>query len=156
LKKMTTSWHKVNNRELSEFLAEQCAQKKLSFRGLSIKAGLSPGTVHNIISGKFKPNVKSLNSLADFLGLKREFVWQKAGLLEDMDYSDGTTFNDPQVKFHFAIVDKLPLKKRKVVLDVLEALITSLENVIADEVEAPIPVKKTARNRKSGKNHYAD
>ena len=153
---MTTRWNKVNNRALSEFLSEQCAQKKLSFRGLSIKAGLSPGTVHNIISGKFKPNVKSLNCLADYLGLKREYVWQKAGLLEDMDYSNGTTFNDPQVKFHFALVDKLPLKKRRVVLDVLEALITSLEQFAADDEETPASVKKPSSGKKAGKGRYTD
>jgi lambda repressor-like predicted transcriptional regulator len=146
---MTTSWYKVNNRELSEFLAEQCAKLKISFRGLSIKAGLSPGTVHNIVSGKFKPNVKSLNALADFLGLKREYIWQKAGLLEDMDYSDDSTFNDPKVRFQYALVDKLPLKKRKIVLDVLEALLRSLtEAAVEENAQGSGSGKASGRGRK--------
>ena len=147
---MTTSWYKVNNRELSEFLAAQCAQRKLSFRGLSMKAGLSPGTVHNIVAGKFKPNVKSLNSLADFLGLKREYVWQKAGLLEDMDYTDESTFSDPKVKYQYALVDKLPVKKRKIVLDVLEALVKSLDEEMVDKgPSVSRAVKSSGSGRKS-------
>jgi DNA-binding XRE family transcriptional regulator len=88
-----------------------------------VKAGLSPGTVHNIVNEKYKPNVSTLNALADYLGVKREYLWQMAGLLEDMDYNTEITFSDPQVKFHFAQVDKLPKEKRKVVLSVIEALI---------------------------------
>jgi len=68
-----------------------------------------------------------LNALADYLGLKREYLWQLAGLLEDMDYSTGTTFSDPQVKYHFAQVDKLPQEKRNVILSVIETLIINLK-----------------------------
>ena len=99
----------------------------MSFRSLSVNAGLSPGTVHNIVRGKYKPKVSSLNALADYLGLKREYLWQMAGLLEDMDYSTETTFSDPQVRFHFAQVDKLPREKRNVILSVIEALIVNLK-----------------------------
>jgi len=115
------------NKELSEFLTQQCKERRLSFRSLSVNAGLSPGTVHNIVRGKYRPNVSSLNALADYLGIKREYLWQMAGLLEDMDYSTETTFNDPQVRFHFAQVDKLPKEKRNVILSVIEALIVNLK-----------------------------
>jgi len=93
-----------------------------------VNAGLSPGTVHNIIKRKYRPTVSSLNSIADYLGVKREYLWQMAGLLEDMDYSTETTFNDPQVRFHFAQVDKLPREKRNVILSVIEALIVNLKD----------------------------
>lgn len=93
-----------------------------------MNAGLSPGTVHNIIKRKYKPTVYSLNALADYLGVKREYLWQMAGLLEDMDYSTETTFSDPQVRFHFAQIDKLPREKRNVILSVIEALIVNLKD----------------------------
>ena len=118
----------MKNKELADFLAQQCEVKGLSFRSLSINAGLSPGTVHNIVNGKFRPNVSSLNALADYLGVKREYLWQMAGLLEDMDYNTETTFSDPQVRFHFAQVDKLPKEKRNVILSVIEALVVSLKS----------------------------
>ena len=117
----------MSNRSLVEFLTQQCKKKRLSYRSLSMRAGLSPGTVHNIIKEKYRPNLATLNALADYLGVKREFLWQMAGLLEDMDYSTDTTFNDPRVKFHFAQVDKLPREKRNIVLGVVEALIAGLQ-----------------------------
>jgi len=91
-----------------------------------VNAGLSPGTVHNVVKGKHRPNVSSLNALADYLGVKREYLWQMAGLLEDMDHSAETTFGDPQLRFHFAQVDKLPRNKRNLILSVIEALIANL------------------------------
>jgi transcriptional regulator with XRE-family HTH domain len=117
----------LSNSELADFLAQQCKERKISFRSLSVKAGLSPGTVHNIIRNKYRPNVSTLSALADYLGVKREYLWQMAGLLEDMDYSTETTFSDPQVRFHFAQVDKLPKDKRNVILSVIEALIVNLK-----------------------------
>jgi transcriptional regulator with XRE-family HTH domain len=118
---------KLAYQNLADFLTQRCEERGLSFRSLSIKAGLSPGTVHNIIKGKYKPNVSSLNALADYLDVKREYLWQLAGLLEDMDYSTETTFSDPQVRYHFAQVDKLPREKRNVILSVIQALIVNLK-----------------------------
>jgi len=118
----------VREGELASFLIQCCEERGLSFRGLSIKAGLSPGTVHNIIKAKYKPNVTTLNALADYLGVKRQYLWQMAGLLEDMDYSAETTFSDPQVKFHFAQVDKLPKEKKNVILSVIQTLIMNLKS----------------------------
>jgi len=92
------------NEELADFLNRCCKERRLSFRRLSVNAGLSPGTVHNVVRGKHKPNVASLNALADYLFVKREYLWQMAGLLEDMDYNTETIFGDPQVRFHFAQV----------------------------------------------------
>jgi len=114
------------NEELAGFLTRCCRDRKLSFRRLSVNAGLSPGTVHNIVKGKHRPNVSSLNALADYLGVKREYMWQMSGLLEDMDYNTETTFGDPQVRFHFAQVDRLPRNKRNLILSVIETLIVNL------------------------------
>ena len=115
------------SKELGDFLRQQCKERKLSLRSLSIKAGLSPATVHNIIHRKYRPTLFSLNRLADYLGVKRQYLWQLAGLLEDMDYDAETTFADPQLRFHFARVDKLPIKARKLVISLIEAVIVFLE-----------------------------
>ena len=115
------------NKEISEFLREQCKERKLSLRSLSINSGLSPGTVHNIIQRKYQPTLFSLNRLADYLGVKRVYLWQMAGLLEDMDYDDETNFSDPQLRFHFARVDKLPRAGRKLLISLIEAVIIYLE-----------------------------
>ncbi len=96
-------------------------------RRLSMNSGLSPATVHNIIKRKYQPTLFSLNRLADYLGVKREYLWQLAGLLEDMDYDIETTFADPQLRFHFARVDKLPREARKLVISLVEAVLVFLE-----------------------------
>lgn len=114
--------------ELNDFLRQQCKQKGLSLRRLSVNSGLSPGTVHNIIKRKYHATLFSLNRLADYLSVKREYLWQLAGLLEDMDYDSETTFTDPRLRFHFARVDKLPRAARNVIINMNEALIAFLEN----------------------------
>jgi len=113
-----------------------------------VNAGLSPGTVHNIVKGKHRPNVSSLNALADYLGVKREYLWQMAGLLEDMDYNTETTFGDPQVRFHFAQVDKLPRKKKNLILSVIEALMVNLmaEDSFIEIEDATIPQIQESRS----------
>ncbi len=117
----------MSTKELNDFLREQCRQKGLSLRSLSLKSGLSPGTVHNIIQRKYQPTLFSLNRLADYLGVRREYVWQLAGLLEDMDYDPKTTFGDPQLRFHFSRVDKLPKAARNLIIGLIESVIIFLE-----------------------------
>ena len=137
------------NKELSEFLTQQCEERGLSFRSLSVNAGLSPGTVHNIARKKYRPNISSLNALADYLGVKREYLWQMAGLLEDMDYSTETTFSDPQVRFHFAQVDKLPKEKRNVILSVIEALVVNLR---PEDIKAQPRVSEATKSQRKYKS----
>lgn len=109
-------------KELADFLRQQAKEKGLSLRSLSINAGLSPSTVHNIVNRQYQPSLFSLNRLADCLHVKRQYIWQLAGLLEDMDYSDKTTFADPRLKFHFAQIDKLPEPARNLIIDILKAV----------------------------------
>jgi len=115
-------------KELADFLLQQCKQRGSSVRSLSINAGLSPGTVHNIIKRTYQPTIFSLNRLADYLGVKRQYLWQLAGLLEDMDYDAKTTFGDPQLKFHFAQADKLPETARNLIISIVAAMITYLQS----------------------------
>ena len=109
--------------KLDDFLREQCRRRGLSLRRLSLKAGLSPGTVHSIIQRKYQPTLFSLNRLADYLGVRREYLWHLAGLLEDMDYDGTTTLGDPQLRFHFTQVDKLPKTTRNLIITLIEAVI---------------------------------
>ena len=108
-------------KELGDFLRQCCKERGLSLRGLSINAGLSPATVHNIIKRQYQPTVFSLNRLADYLDVKRQYLWQLAGLLEDIDYSG--EFSDPRLRFHFAQADKLPETARNLVIDIIKAVI---------------------------------
>ena len=117
----------MSNKELVEFLRQQCKKNGLSFRRLSMNSGLSPATVHNIIKREYQPTLFSLNRLADYLGVQRQYLWQLAGLLEDMDYDNETSFSDPQLRFHLARVDKLPRDARKLVISLIEAVIIFLE-----------------------------
>ena len=116
------------NKELGEFLLQRCKERGLSLRSLSINSGLSPATVHNIIKRQYQPTLFSLNRLADYLGVKRQYLWQLAGLLEDMDYGPETTFGDPQLRFHFARVDKLPKAARNLIVSMIEVVIIFLES----------------------------
>ena len=117
----------MGQKELEDFLREQCRERRITLRGLSVKSGLSPGTVHHILKRKYQPTVFTLNKVADYLGVKREYLWQLAGLLEDMDYGTTTAISDPQLRFHFSRVDKLPKAAKTLVINVIEALIIFLE-----------------------------
>lgn len=121
-----TCWT-LNNKELDEFLREQCKRRQLSLRRLSINCGLSPATVHNVLKRKYQPTLYSLNRLADYLGVKRQYLWQLAGLLEDMNYDTKTTFGDTRLKFHLARVDKLPKPARDMIIRLIEAVIVFSE-----------------------------
>ena len=114
-------------KELDDFLRERCKERKVSLRGLSVNAGLSPGTVHNMLKRKYQPTLFTLNRLADYLGVQRPYLWQLADLLEDMDYDAATTIEDPQLKFHFTRVAKLPAAARSLVISLIEAVIIFLE-----------------------------
>jgi transcriptional regulator with XRE-family HTH domain len=109
--------------ELEQFLRERCKERGLSLRKLSINAGLSPGTVHNIIKRQYQPTVFSLNRLADYLGVKRQYLWQLAGLLEDMDYNSESTFSNPRLRFLFAQVDRLPETAKDLIIDIIQDVI---------------------------------
>ena len=115
-------------KELADFLLERYRERGLSLCHLSIKSGLSPSTVHGIINRKYQPTIFSLNRLADYLGVKRQYLWQLAGLLEDMDYDTKTTFSDPQLKFHFAQADKLPEAPRNLIIAIIQSIITYLKS----------------------------
>jgi lambda repressor-like predicted transcriptional regulator len=110
------------SKQLEEFVRQQCKEKGLSLRGLSTAAGLSPSTLHNLISRQYQPSIFSLNRLADFLGVRREYLWQLAGLLDDMDYGPDVPLTDPRLKFYFARVDKLPENARNLIINMLKAL----------------------------------
>jgi lambda repressor-like predicted transcriptional regulator len=113
----------VSTTELDEFLLQQCKDKGLSLRSLSIQAGLSPSTLHNIIKRKYQPTVFSLNRLADHLKVKRQYLWQLAGFIDDMRYNDDTEFGDPRLKFLFARVDKLSETAKTLTIEILESVI---------------------------------
>ncbi|MBA7526138.1 hypothetical protein ES705_18299 [subsurface metagenome] len=115
-------------KELNDFLLQQCKDKGLSLRSLSINCGLSPATVHSIISRNYKPSLISLNRLADYLGVRREYLWQLVGLLEDMDYAE-TTFGDPRLRFQFARVDNLPEAERNLIIGIVEAVLSVLKSM---------------------------
>ncbi len=115
---------RLADKELSDFLVEQCRERKISLRKLSVSSGLSPGTVHNIIKREYQTTLFSLNRLADYLGVKRQYLWQLSGLLQDMDYDPETRFGDPQLRFHFAQADKLPEPARNLIISVIVAIIS--------------------------------
>ena len=107
-------------------MVQQCKERGLSLRSLSINSGLSPGTVHSIIKREYEPTLFSLNRLADYLGVKRQYLWQLAGLLKDMDYDPETKFGDPRLRFHFAQADKLPEPARNLIISIVAAIIAYL------------------------------
>ena len=105
------------------FLLETCKSRGLSLRRLSFNSGLSPGTVYSIINRKYQPTLYSLNQLADYLGVKREYLWQLAGLLEDADVVPG----DTRLKSQLARADRLPDDIRDHVVAGFEQILTLAE-----------------------------
>lgn len=92
-------------------------------RRLSFNSGLSPGTVYSIINRKYQPTLYSLNQLADYLGAKREYLWQLAGLLKDADVVPG----DTRLKSQLARADRLPDDIRDNVVAGFEQILTLAE-----------------------------
>ena len=74
------------------------------------------------------PNIFSLNRIADYLGVKRQYLWQLAGLLEDMEYSEKTTFGDPRLTFQFAQADKLPESEKSFLTNIIKTVIDYLHS----------------------------
>ena len=112
--------------KLAEFLKLRCEERGLSLRALSVKAGLSPSTVRNIINRHYEPTIFTLNRLADYLGVRREYLWFLAGLLEDMHYST-EGISDPLLKHQFVEADALLEADRSLVISVLRSLIGELK-----------------------------
>ena len=133
----TPQENRLAAKELEDFLRQQCKDRGLSLRGLSVAAGLSPGTVHNIITRNYQPSIFSLNQLADYLGVKRQYLWQLAGLLPDMDYGQETTFSDPRLRFQFAQADRLPEAARELIVAIVKAIIDHSQppNTPADAIK---------------------
>ena len=113
----------MSTKELGDFIRQACKERGLSLRSLSINSGLSPATVNNILNRQYQPSIFSLNQLADYLGVKRQYLWQLAGLLKDMDYSDKAELSDPQLKFHFLQADKLPEPVRNLIVYIVRSII---------------------------------
>jgi len=113
---------KMAKEELSNFLLKEIQKRGLSGRKLSTYSGLSPATVHNIMNSTYMPTPNSLNKLADYLGVKRQFLWQLAGLLPEDE-----TFTDDRLRYCFARVDKLPDASRTMVINMVDYLLTFLE-----------------------------
>lgn len=112
-------------KELAEFLLIMCKERDLSLRSLSINAGLSPGSVHSIINREYEPTLYSLNRLADYLRVKRLYLWYLAGLLEDYDAE--TKLSDPRLMLHFARADNLPESARNLIISTIAVIIAYIE-----------------------------
>lgn len=96
-------------------------------RRLSFNSGLSPGTVYSIINRKYQPTLYSLNQLADYLGVKREYLWELAGLLEN-SYA---TPEDTRLKIQLARAERLPE-------NIKDNVIAGIEHILAIAEEAAI------------------
>ena len=112
----------IIGRELGDFLQQESRSRGLSLRRLSINSGLSPAAVHGIIRTG-RATLPSLNNLADYLGVNRQYLWQLAGLLKSAE----TGFTDARLRSLFARVDKLPDPARSLVSGVIEMVITYVE-----------------------------
>jgi len=113
--------------ELGTFVRQVCKERGLSLRGLSVAAGLSPGTIHNLINREYQPSIFTLNQVADYLGIKRQYLWKLAGLLTDMDYEDEVRLIDPQLHFIFKQADKLPEAAKNLVINIMKSLLSYLQ-----------------------------
>jgi len=69
-----------NSDRLSKWLMAQCEDQNLSWSEASRRAGLSPNSISEIVSG-VKPGVKRLTALAEYFKVPREYLFQMAGLL---------------------------------------------------------------------------
>jgi len=115
--------NKLSDRQLHQFLLEACKSKGLSLRRLSLNSGLSPGTVYSIINRKYQPTLYSLNLLADYLGIKREYIWRLAGLLKEVGSIEG----DARMQSLLARIQGLPEDVRDRVVICIEQILELAE-----------------------------
>jgi transcriptional regulator with XRE-family HTH domain len=108
---------------LVDFLLKTCKEQGSSLRSLSKNAGLSPGTVHAIINRENEPSLRSLNQLADYLGVKRQYLWKLAGLLDDNDLDDKSNYCDPRMSYYCDKINSLPESTREVIINVMAVMI---------------------------------
>lgn len=109
-------------RELGDFLQQESRSRGISMRRLSMNSGLSPSAVHGIFSTG-RASIDSLNKLADYLGVKRQHLWQMAGLLESTD----TGLTDARLMSQFERVDRLPDPARALVIRLIENAVNFVE-----------------------------
>jgi len=108
--------------ELGDFLRQESRRKGISIRRLSVDSGLSPAAVQQILN-RGRATLPSLNKLADYLGVKRQYLWQLAGLMESTE----TDFTDPRLRSQFAQVDKLPDPARTLAIKLIDSVLTFVE-----------------------------
>jgi hypothetical protein len=60
--------------------------------------------------------------LGAYLGVRSEYLWQLAGLLDDMDYGPDVPLTDPRLKFYFAKVDRLPENAKNLIINILKSV----------------------------------
>lgn len=67
-------------RELREWINAECEKRYLSWRQASIRAGINPGAISNIMNGE-RPGLEVCKALAQSFGTSPEYVLQLAGHL---------------------------------------------------------------------------
>ena len=110
-------------RELADYISKACKEKSLSLRRLSVSAGLSPGTVHSLIYREYEPSIYTLNKLADYLGVKRQYLWKLAGFLEDEDYDTEAKYDDPRMAYYCDKLNNLPESAREMIIHLVADII---------------------------------
>jgi len=113
-----------DNEPLRTFLLKECKRRGLSLRRLSIKSGLSPGTAHGIIARKYRPSLYSLNQIADYLGVKREHLWQLGGLVKATYYESP---GDTRLNAQLTRAQMLPNAARDLLVAIIEVVLLHFE-----------------------------
>jgi transcriptional regulator with XRE-family HTH domain len=114
----------MKKKELADFLSKLCKDKGLSLRSLSKNAGLSPSTVHSIINRGHEPSLYSLNQLADYLGVKRPYLWRLAGLLGDEDLADRDNNQDPRMSYYLDKLSLLPDSAKELLIHIIDDIVS--------------------------------
>ncbi len=113
----------MKKQELADFLSKICKDKGLSLRSLSVNAGLSPGTVHSILNREHEPSLHSLNRLADYLGVKRQYLWKLAGLLDDNDLDENISCPDPRMSYLCDKFNLLSTPTKDLIIHIIEDVV---------------------------------
>jgi len=82
----------------------------------------SPGTVHSLINREYEPSLYTLNKLADYLVVKRQYLWKLAGLLEDKDYDTEAKFDDPRMVYYYEKINNLPESARELIIRIVAVI----------------------------------
>jgi len=132
-------------RELRDWINAECEKRFLSWRQASIRAGINPGAISNIMNGE-RPGLEVCKALAQSFGTSPEYVLQLAGHLPPPPKR--TIPAEQQARIDHII------KVWREVAELDPASLATLLNIVEGQAEMAKALLATGRRLEQEENHH--